>query len=130
MVSSRGARRPPSSDRADRADHARRLPVAVAFLGAALLAAPVRAQTSPNLLVRLSSQAPAVAIGPVVRETPAIAPGSVIGEVRVVARDIFDADDPGEDRRLFRLANRLHRTTRAGVIERQLLFRPRDAFSP
>jgi hypothetical protein len=136
MVSSRGARRPPVSDGADgvdRADRARRLAVAVAFLGAALLAAPGRAQPSPGLFSRLSAQSAAqpriAAIGPV-QAGPAIPPGSVIGEVRVVARDIFDPDDPGEDHRLFRLANHLHRTTRAGVIERQLLFRPGDLFSP
>jgi hypothetical protein len=127
MVPSRGARRPPVID------HARRLAVAVAFLGAALLAAPGRAQPSPGLFSRLSAQLSAepriAAIGPV-QAAPAIPPGSVIGEVRVVARDIFDPDHPGEDHRLFRLANHLHRTTRAGVIERQLLFRPGDLFSP
>ncbi|HSS75289.1 MAG TPA: POTRA domain-containing protein, partial [Thermoanaerobaculia bacterium] len=37
---------------------------------------------------------------------------------------------PEENRRLFRLANRLHRTTRGKVIERQLLFKPGDVFSP
>jgi hypothetical protein len=130
MVPSRGAHRPPSSDPTDRA---RRLAVAVAFLGAALLAAPGRAQPSPGLFSRLSAQSAAqpriVAIGPV-QAGPAIPPGSVIGEVRVVARDIFDPDDPGEDHSLFRLANHLHRTTRTGVIERQLLFRPGDVFSP
>jgi outer membrane protein assembly factor BamA len=61
---------------------------------------------------------------------PAIPPGTVIGEVRVVSKDIFDAGKPGEDNRIFRLANRLHRTTRIGVIERQLLFRPGEVFSP
>jgi hypothetical protein len=61
---------------------------------------------------------------------PAIPPGTVIGEVRVRSKDIFDAEKPGEDRRIFRLANRLHRTTRVGVVERQLLFRPGEVFSP
>jgi outer membrane protein assembly factor BamA len=68
-----------------------------------------------------------LAAGP---ETPPIPPGSVIGEVRVVAKDLFDTEKPEENRRLFRLANHLHRTTRPQVIESQLLFRPGDVFSP
>jgi hypothetical protein len=36
--------------------------------------------------------------------------------------NIFDLDDPREDRALYRLANRLHMRTREGVIRAQLLF--------
>lgn len=50
------------------------------------------------------------------------AAGARIGEVRILAQDIFDTADPQEDRSLFRLANRLHRTTRPEVIQRELLF--------
>lgn len=63
-------------------------------------------------------------------EMQAIPPGSVIGDVRIVTKDIFDPDEPGEDKKIFRLANRLHRTTRPGVIESQLTFQPGDVFSP
>jgi hemolysin activation/secretion protein len=49
--------------------------------------------------------------------------GAVIGEIRIVAEDIFDLDDPAENNGLFRLANRLHIQTRPGVIRGQLLFR-------
>ena len=87
--------------------------------GVALLAAPAGAQPSGSL----ASWLRACSAG-------TIPPGSVIAEVHVVNRDIFDPSKKGEDRRLFRLANLLHRTTRARVIERQLLFRPGDAFSP
>ncbi|HSK78275.1 MAG TPA: POTRA domain-containing protein [Thermoanaerobaculia bacterium] len=59
-----------------------------------------------------------------------IPPGAVIGEIRVVTRNIFDPKKPGEDRWIFRIANRLHRTTRPGVVESQLLFRPGDVYSP
>ncbi|HEX9967289.1 MAG TPA: hypothetical protein VGB06_05040 [Solirubrobacterales bacterium] len=57
------------------------------------------------------------------------AEGAVIGEVEVRVRDVFDPGDPREDRRLFRFANRLHRTTRESVIASQLLFRPGDRYS-
>ena len=126
MDSSRGASRPPAFDR---------LLLAASLLAAALCAAPLQAQPSPDLYLWLSARSegtrppmpPILASRP---EVQAIPPGSVIGEVRVVAKDIFDADNPGEDRKLFRLANRLHRTTRTGVVERQLLFKPGDVFSP
>jgi outer membrane protein assembly factor BamA len=61
---------------------------------------------------------------------PEIPPGTVIGEIRVVTRNIFNPEDPSEDRWVFRLANRLHRKTRPGVVESQLLFRPGDPYSP
>ncbi|HYU31512.1 MAG TPA: hypothetical protein VEW48_05070 [Thermoanaerobaculia bacterium] len=55
--------------------------------------------------------------------------GAVIGEVSLRIENIFDPNDPKEDHRLFRLANRLHRTTREPVIERQLLFKSGDRYS-
>ncbi len=51
------------------------------------------------------------------------AAGAKIGEIRVVAREIFDLEDPLENKWLFRWANALHIHTRAGVIERALLFK-------
>lgn len=59
-----------------------------------------------------------------------IARGAVIGDVIVIAGDVFDPDDPEEDRLLFRVANRLHRSTRPYVVERQLLFAEGDAYDP
>ena len=55
--------------------------------------------------------------------------GAVVGNVRINAGSIFDLDDPEEDRVLYRLANRLHVTTRNDVIEQQLLFRAGEPFS-
>jgi len=55
--------------------------------------------------------------------------GAVVGEIRVVNTSIFDPAKPGEDNRLFRLADRLHRTTRPEVISRQLTLRPGDRFT-
>ncbi len=130
MDVSRGSRRPPVLDRI----------VLAGALGLGLVHA-VAAQPAASLIPWLRAQAAATATtpaegdhAPVLAPGPesqgAIPPGSVIGEVHVVTRDIFDPDRPGEDRGIFRLANKLHRTTRAPIIERQLLFRPGDVFSP
>ncbi len=55
--------------------------------------------------------------------------GAVIGEVTFKLKNIFDPDVPEENRKLFRAANHLHRTTREHVIEDLLLFRPGDRYS-
>jgi hypothetical protein len=55
--------------------------------------------------------------------------GAVVGDVIVHVGDVFDPSIPEEDRRLFRLANKLHRTTREDVIREQLLFRSGDRYS-
>lgn len=77
----------------------------------------------------------AAALG--LRPLPYVAPAPaldgtapLIGEVRVVTHGIFDPDREGEDKLLFRLADRLHRTTRPQVIRRQLLFAPGEPFDP
>lgn len=57
------------------------------------------------------------------------AAGATIGEIRVVSRNVFDLDDPKEDKLLFRWANALHVSTRPGVIHRALLFKPGDRLS-
>lgn len=49
--------------------------------------------------------------------------GATIGEIRILNQDIFQTDDPKEDKLLFRWANALHIQTQVGVIERALLFR-------
>ena len=57
------------------------------------------------------------------------AAGATIGEIRVVAREIFDTADPREDKWLFRWANALHIRTRSGVIQRALLFKSGERVS-
>jgi hypothetical protein len=57
------------------------------------------------------------------------AAGARIGEIRVIALDIFDTTDPREDKRLFRWANALHIQTRPYVIERALLFKSGEPLS-
>ena len=53
-----------------------------------------------------------------------------VGTVTIFVGDIFDPSEPGERRKVFRLANRLHRNTRDWVIRQQLLFQPGDPYSP
>jgi hypothetical protein len=54
--------------------------------------------------------------------------GAVIGEIRIVIGDVFDTDVKGEDKWLYRTANRLHINTRESVVRGQLLFRPGDPY--
>ena len=55
--------------------------------------------------------------------------GAVIGEVLIDNQNIFNLDDPKDDNKIFRLADRLHIKTRATVVRRQLLFKPGDRYS-
>lgn len=57
------------------------------------------------------------------------ASGAVIGKVVIDNQNIFDLDNPKDDNKLFRLANRLHPRTRASIIRRQLLFKPGDPYT-
>jgi hypothetical protein len=50
------------------------------------------------------------------------AQGALVGEIYIRRLDVFDPSRPDEDRAIFRTANRLHVTTREGVIEGKLLF--------
>ena len=55
--------------------------------------------------------------------------GAVVGEVFINAENIFDVEDPEENRSLYRLANRLHIRTQPEVIRQQLLFKSGDRYS-
>jgi len=55
--------------------------------------------------------------------------GAVIGEIRIVTHDIFDTEDPAEDKLPFRVANALHIRTRDSVIRNALLFKSGEAIS-
>ena len=57
------------------------------------------------------------------------AAGAVIGEIHIEVRDVFDPNDPKENNKLFRFANKLHINTRQSVVRRELLFRPGDPYS-
>lgn len=55
--------------------------------------------------------------------------GAVIGNIEYDKKNVFDTTLPGENKSLYRLANRWHVLTRDSVIRQQLLFRPDDQFS-
>lgn len=57
------------------------------------------------------------------------AAGATIGDIRIVNINVFDLEDPRDNKPLFRLANRLHILTRPEVIRQQLLFEPGDLYS-
>jgi outer membrane protein assembly factor BamA len=57
------------------------------------------------------------------------ASGAVIGDIRIVTVNVFDLDDPADNKKLFRLANRLHILTRPAIIEQQLLFKSGEVYS-
>ncbi len=55
--------------------------------------------------------------------------GESIGSISVRVRDIFDTSKPGENKAVYRLANRLHVDTREDALRAQLLFAEGDPFS-
>jgi len=55
--------------------------------------------------------------------------GALIGEIYIYPENIFDLENPQEDRALYRLANRLHVRTQPNVIRQQLLFKSGDRYS-
>ena len=55
---------------------------------------------------------------------------NTIGEVTIRSKQLFDPSDPAENNFLYRLANRLHMSTRESAIRAQLLFRPGDPYDP
>ncbi len=57
------------------------------------------------------------------------AEGLEIGEIRIVNKDIFDAQNPDEDSAVHMMANKLHIQTRSSVIEAQLLFASGQPFN-
>lgn len=86
-----------------------------------------------GLLLALVLQRTAGAAEPPLPPLPSFAEleaaGARIGEIRIEAREIFDTEDPQEDKLLFRWANALHMQTRPSVIERSLLFKTGDPVS-
>jgi outer membrane protein assembly factor BamA len=56
--------------------------------------------------------------------------GERIGSITLRLREIFDTSQPGENKALYRLANRLHIDTREKALRAQLLFAEGDLYSP
>jgi len=80
---------------------------------------------TPAVRAALSDDAPA----PLPSSEELEKSGAVIGQVIIRVKNIFDLEDPAEDRRLYRWANHLHLMTRKRVIADQLLFKTGDRFS-
>ena len=57
------------------------------------------------------------------------AAGAVIGNIVVERDNVFDTSQPGENKLIFRLANRWHTITRETAIREQLLFTTGEPFS-
>ena len=57
------------------------------------------------------------------------AAGATIGRIIIDKQNVFDTSKPGENKSIFRLANRWHILTRDSVIQQQLLFRTGDPYS-
>jgi hypothetical protein len=55
--------------------------------------------------------------------------GAIIGNVLVYPENIFNLEDPEEDKALYRIANRVHVRTQPYVIRQQLLFKSGDLYS-
>ncbi len=54
--------------------------------------------------------------------------GARIGEVEITVDNVFDLNNPEEDKKLYRWANHVHVRTRANVIESALLFASGDRY--
>jgi len=93
------------------------------FLVTTAAAGELRAEASEE-------QTPAVSPAPEVLTAEKLEADSArIGSITIVTNNIFDLDDPLEDRPLFRLANKLHIRTKQDVIKSQLLFAEGDTYS-
>ncbi len=62
-------------------------------------------------------------------DTQPVSGDAVIGKIIIHRKDVFDTSIPGENKPIFRLANRLHIETRESVIRKQLLIKPGDEYS-
>lgn len=95
--------------------------------GSAAVGGPAAAEAATHAG---SSSSAAAGAGAALPDDAALeASGATFGTITVRALDIFDLSQPGENNFLFRTANRLHITTREGVIRRRILFKEGDPYS-
>ncbi len=106
-------------------------PVTMLLLSAGISAAGIgAADTLPSCAIASSTATARSAGETLPSDEELVRRGAVIGEIVVRRGAIFDLEDPKEDRRVFRVANRIHRNTRESVIRDQLLFAPGEPYSP
>ena len=102
-----------------------------------LLSVIAVAVTSPESSVHADEPAVEPVTTFTVPERPASVPsdeelerlGAVVGNIELKKYDVFDTSLPGENKSLYRLANRLHVETRDSVILNQLLLEPGQPYS-
>lgn len=112
------------------------------FLACAAFSAPLLAADSLQNEGQTEDQAERETKGPERQSSTSPAPtgtlpslaelqaqGAKIGEIRIANINVFDTADPKDDIWIFRLANRLHITTRPNIVEQQLLFKSGDPLS-
>lgn len=90
---------------------------------ALILSAPLLAQAQMQAADKPQMLDPEVAAHLVDR-------GARIGRIEVVAENVFDPSKPEENKRLYRLANRVHMTTHEKILEEILLFHAGDLYDP
>lgn len=56
--------------------------------------------------------------------------GAEIGSITIEVHDVFDTDTPPENKRLYKVANGIHKKTHEAVIRRELLFGEGDLYEP
>jgi len=66
---------------------------------------------------------------PLPTDTELESSGAVFGDIEIDNKNVFDKQDPKDNKALFRLADKLHVTTRRSVIRHQLLFRSGELYS-
>ncbi len=67
---------------------------------------------------------------PLPADAELVAAGARIGSIDVEIGNVFDENDPREDRRIFHWVNRLHRLTRPAIVHDRLLFAVGDTYDP
>jgi outer membrane protein assembly factor BamA len=87
-----------------------------------LFTIPVRGEDHPE---QTSGRSQLESITPEIPEKQ----NTIIGKITIENQNVFDLDNPLEDRWLFRVANAIHIPTRPKVIRRQLLFTEGDRYS-
>ena len=92
-------------------------------------AAAARALRGSAGAIVMLAIAPAFACGATGFEAPEQVEGLPIRRIEVVTRNLYDPVPPGRLGPLLRLTNRLHATTRGGVVRSHLLFAPGDPWS-
>ena len=75
------------------------------------------------------AETPQASKAPMPSDAELEAQGARIGNVTILVKPIFDPEKPGEDKALFRLADKWHMDSRQSAISPQLLFKPGDPYS-